>query len=379
MIVVIADDITGAAEIGGIGLRYGLKVLLSNDVTNTSGTDLLVVYTNTRSLPEAEAVKEMAMLTGKAVQLHPSLFYKKTDSVLRGHVLAEMKVQMEVLGFTKALLLPVNPLLGRTIQKGIYYVNGKPVHEAGFANDPEFPISNSAVEKMLGASKDEIKLSTVSEHLSDGITVGEASTMQEVKEWAAAGDNNILYAGAASFFSALLRQRFVAKKMDTKPALSAPLLLVSGTTYQQSIQKQAAYQEHLCSMPAEVFSQPEIESNTVQIWAERVISQLRKTGKCIMTVGPQEGLKTDSGLLREKLSAAVAEVVKAIPLKELLVEGGATSFSIIQKLGFTAFEPTEELQQGVVRMKVAGQDNLHVTIKPGSYAWPVAWEQAFAD
>jgi hypothetical protein len=32
MIVAIADDITGAAELAGIGLRYDLKIFLSNEL-----------------------------------------------------------------------------------------------------------------------------------------------------------------------------------------------------------------------------------------------------------------------------------------------------------------------------------------------------------
>lgn len=32
MIVVISDDITGAAELGGIALRYGLNTLLSKEI-----------------------------------------------------------------------------------------------------------------------------------------------------------------------------------------------------------------------------------------------------------------------------------------------------------------------------------------------------------
>ncbi len=98
-----------------------------------------------------------------------------------------------------------------------------------------------------------------------------------------------------------------------------------------------------------------------------------------MTVGEKDAVKADPGLLRKKISASLAQILKGVPVKELLIEGGSTSFSIIQELGFAAFAPTAELQQGVVRMKVVGKDNLYITIKPGSYAWPHTWEHAFAD
>ena len=95
MIIVIADDITGAAELAGIGLGYGLRVKLSDDVRQFDQTDLLVIYSNTRSMQKKDAVNEMSRLTASASKLNPSLIYKKTDSVLRGHVVPELEVQMK--------------------------------------------------------------------------------------------------------------------------------------------------------------------------------------------------------------------------------------------------------------------------------------------
>src|SRR5690242_10954733 len=112
MIVVIADDISGAAEMGGIALRYGLSVMIS-DTLSTAGTqEAIVVYTNTRSMKATEAAEVMEEMTEVAMKLNPSLFYKKTDSVMRGHILAEMKSQMKAMNVEKGLLVPVNPSSG---------------------------------------------------------------------------------------------------------------------------------------------------------------------------------------------------------------------------------------------------------------------------
>ncbi|HVF96235.1 MAG TPA: four-carbon acid sugar kinase family protein [Flavisolibacter sp.] len=377
MIVVIADDLTGAAEIGGIGLRYGLKVLLSPEAEIAGEVDLLVIYTNTRSLTEGEAVVVMQKLTRKAALLKPSLFYKKTDSVLRGHVLAEMKTQMNALGLNKALLVPVNPMLGRTIQNRHYYINGRPVHETGFADDPEFPIKNSGIESMLNAGAGELQLLSVTGDLPDGITVGEASTMNEVRQWASNDENNTFYAGAASFFAALLHHRFVAKKVEATSTLSLPLLLVSGTTYQQNINKQQLYAEKTCYMPEALLHNIDDGGGAVKAWASDVVKVLGTEQRCMMAIGNHASMDIDPGLLKKNLSAAVKLVLQRVKIKELMIEGGATAYSIISELGFTLLRPTAELQQGVVRMEVTGVDDMHLTIKPGSYAWPEVWENAF--
>ena len=108
MIVVIADDITGAAEMGGIALRYDLSVIVADDLMESDKYEVIVIYTNTRSQAEQQAAEIMASLSAKASKFKPSLFYKKTDSVLRGHVLAEMNAQMKAMNLTKGLLVPIN-------------------------------------------------------------------------------------------------------------------------------------------------------------------------------------------------------------------------------------------------------------------------------
>ncbi len=142
MIAVIADDFTGAAELGGIGLRYGLSVEINTAVHPATKADLLIIAADTRSTGEAAAVKEMETITQALVQLKlPVLIYKKTDSVLRGHIIAEITAQLETLGLTKALLVAANPALGRTIIDGVYLLNGQPIHTAAaFPPIPNFPL-----------------------------------------------------------------------------------------------------------------------------------------------------------------------------------------------------------------------------------------------
>src|ERR1700754_1344869 len=190
MIVVIADDFTGAAELGGIGFRHGLKTEICTVVPEQSGADLLVIAADTRSKDVSAAVADMLEITRRIRELDPELVYKKTDSVLRGHVVAELKVHMEVLGFEQALLVPANPALGRVVRGGFYFVNGVPVHETAFSLDPEFPVRSNDVKEMLGYS-------------GSDIIVGEAESVEDLWDWAGRVGRGIMPAGAAGFFSAI--------------------------------------------------------------------------------------------------------------------------------------------------------------------------------
>ena len=87
--IVIADDITGAAEMAGIAFARGESVRLvcggeaGGCSTATYGT--MVIATDTRSMSEAEAVAETQRITS-AISHQLSVIFKKTDSALRGHV-----------------------------------------------------------------------------------------------------------------------------------------------------------------------------------------------------------------------------------------------------------------------------------------------------
>ena len=158
MIGVIADDLTGAAEIGAVGLRHGLRaeiILLNN--TNSAGktlsrdfeSNLICVDTDSRSCDSTEAAKRAAAAAKFLKKCGAQWIYKKTDSVLRGQVTAEIEAIMKRLKFFLALLLPANPSLGRTIQNGKYFIRGKPIHKTEFARDPHFPRSSANVLEML--------------------------------------------------------------------------------------------------------------------------------------------------------------------------------------------------------------------------------------
>ena len=62
MTIVLADDITGAAEIAGISMRYGLKTLLITNITPSAhyDADTVVIATNIRSMTK-EVAKEQTL------------------------------------------------------------------------------------------------------------------------------------------------------------------------------------------------------------------------------------------------------------------------------------------------------------------------------
>ena len=360
MIAVIADDLTGAAELGGIGLRHGLRTEISTTVPSATTADLLVIAADSRSKQTAAAVEEMTTVTTKLRSLQPEWIYKKTDSVLRGHVIAEINAHLQALDFQSALLVPANPSLGRTISDGKYYLDDQPIHKSAFSIDPEFPIHSSDLKDMLRAP---VHVRKTTEDLpTHGVVIGEVQTNDDLRSWAMRIQPHTLAAGAAGFFSALLEAR-VSKALPSndRPLLGSPLFFISGTTYETnraSIRRQAENGGPVCYMP-------DIPDDA---WEENVINLLQTKHKAIIAIDDGHHDHTASQL-RMSMATAVNHILQKYLPAELFIEGGATAYAILQHTGWHTFVPEQELAPGVIRMSVPAAPGIFITVKPGSYRY----------
>src|SRR6185437_7719763 len=206
MIGVIADDLTGAAELGAVGRRLGLKAeILCNDQPSSTA-DLVGVDTDSRSCTPAEAAKRAGAAAKLLQGAGARWIYKKVDSVLRGNVTAEVEAVMQQLGYNRALVLPANPSLGRIIRDGEYFVQGKPIHRTEFAHDPEYPRRSAQVLRMLNAPQHfMLRLANGSFDVPENtILVGQADSPEAVQAWARPRQDSVLPVGGSEFFGALL-------------------------------------------------------------------------------------------------------------------------------------------------------------------------------
>ena len=379
MIAVIADDFTGAAELGGIGLRYNLSVEISTAVIPATQADLLVIAADTRSGDEADAVIKMQELTRELLQLKPSLVFKKTDSVLRGHIMAEMKAQLAILQIPRALLIAANPALGRTIHDGTYFLHGQPIHLSSFSEDPEFPVTRSDIPGMLRVVRQAVHIKKTTEALPEtGIIVGEVQNTADTNAWAAQVDDNTLAAGGAGFFTALLDKLAIKKAGTTNTAAAAPglpALFVSGTTFHKSraaIKRIYDAGGPVSYMPDAIATAASDIPFLYEAWCRELVSMLRAQGQAFIAIRGEDSGKAlaHAAILRKRMALLVYMVLQQVSIAELFIEGGSTAYAVLQKAGLTGFFPVEEMAPGVVRMSVREKPGLYITVKPGSYDWP---------
>jgi uncharacterized protein YgbK (DUF1537 family) len=356
--IVIADDLTGAAEIAGIAWRYNISTALTTSAMVDTSADMLVYCTDTRSVSREEAMKITEHIADKIRTQAPGFLYKKIDSVYRGYVVGEVKAIMHQLGYTKALIIGANPSLGRTITHGHYYIHGKPIHETGFAHDPEFPVTHSSITKMLG---DEVQVLKHTDALPDhGIIAGEASSTTDLQEWANKISNDWLLVGAGDFFTALLEKHHQSGK-QAAPSIALPHLFVRGTAYPDELGWVEAVQEKYDGV---VYLPVNCEQSST--WLSKARAILEKRKKLLLAY---QGMAVPPGItaamLRTNMANAVKRLVEQHGIKELFIEGGSTAASILQALHCTTLAVVYEWQRGVVKLQ---HNDLYITVKPGSYA-----------
>ncbi len=389
--IVIADDITGAAEMAGIAHQHGLSVRLSIagslccDRGAAERTDVLVIATDTRSMTEEEAVHETLRITSHLSTLNSHLspltshLFKKTDSALRGHVVAELSALMQATGYQRAIYLPANPSKGRVIRNGCYYikeVRGEksevrevPIHETAFSYDPEFPAKTSVLKERFPDAE---------EH---HILMPDAETVTDIQHIVAANDDgHTLFAGAADLFETYLEVRgerleVRGKRLEVRdmsesknypltshlsPLTSKSTLFLCGSTQSKPLDLGFP----VTPMPIAIYD----GSEDITPWLEEAEKLYEQQGSLMITIPHRHRTGKEVAIhLREMTAELIQHLVAKRAPQQLIIEGGASAFATLQHLGWNELEVVCQIAPGVIKTKAP--NGTFVIMKPGSYPW----------
>ncbi len=372
-IIVLADDLSGAAELAGIAFAHGLSAEVRRvgpAIEDRAGppAQVLAIDTDSRHLSASAAAARVKQITEQILATTPAWLYKKVDSVLRGNVRAEVEAMLQVTGQSRALLIPANPSRGRLIQDGRYSIDGIPLDQTAFARDPEHPRVSSDVFTLLGAKTAEM-------------SVPDVETQSQLEQFAARFDPTTLPAGAADFFSTLLSHRAPQRPRgreslsentlasassptdkDSRPLsarLTAPAILICGSP--------AAWPSRRQQCTAAGIPVLEIESG----------SQTGRTDFRNLLVGISESEPVDAHVLISLLARFTKALIENASPRTVLAEGGATAAAIAEEIHWRRFQVVASAPAGVGVLQPLAPNAPLFLIKPGSYPWPPEIWQAF--
>jgi len=340
-VVVIADDLSGAAELAGIAFARGHSAEVQRQFDPASDAAVIAVDTDSRHLAPEAAAKRVERVTQAAIAARPAWIYKKVDSVLRGNVRVETETLLQILQTPLAILVPANPSRGRTIVGGRLLIDGVPLDQTAFRQDPEHPRETSVVADLLGPTSRIF-----------APDVGDAALLAELAKRTLP---TTLAAGAADYFAALLDARGAGKGREQVPpsaaAIGRPALLVCGSNAVWQTRQQQCQQAGV----------PIVMSS--ELLVTRAAADLASRGVLAMALDARSELA--------RLAAWVAALMEATPVAAVFAEGGATATAIAAQLNWTRFRVVQTAPAGVgVLQPLAASGAPLFVIKPGSYAWP---------
>ncbi len=339
-VAVLADDTTGALEIGGLLAAAGIDTGLFLDAgTGPWARTAVVIDTQTRHLAAEDARQTVATLGARLRDGGIAHCYKKTDSTLRGNIGAELDGLLAAFPDLPLVYVPAYPKLGRTVRDGVLLVRGVPVADTDFRDDPRYPVLTSSVPELLAATA---RSSTV--HESDpsrldlrpgAIHVFDAESDEDLEALANALRQRgwpYLAAGAGGYASYWIRNLPVPRAQRSVALRANSLLVVCGSLHPAS---------------------------------RRQTENARAAGLPVLATP----LEISPHINESKLLVnSAASLIAADKPEALIVFGGETARAMFRELGCSSITPLGELLPGVpvAEIDVQGRRTLVVT-KAGGF------------
>lgn len=135
-LLILADDLSGAADCANACISSGLNAVVSfEDVNDHFQGEVLSIDCNTRHLSPTEAAARVTdIMRSPLLQEPDQLVFKKVDSTLRGNVGSELRVTLDERRAASsnrivAVMAPAFPAGGRTTVDGHQLLHGIPLGE----------------------------------------------------------------------------------------------------------------------------------------------------------------------------------------------------------------------------------------------------------
>ncbi|MEL7082287.1 MAG: 3-oxo-tetronate kinase [Pseudomonadota bacterium] len=408
---VIADDFTGATDIGSMLVRGGMKVIqtIGPPAANFDygDVDAIVVALRTRSIPAADAVAQSLSALGALQQAgvsHVQFKYCSTfDSTPEGNIGPVSDALAAEVGCDQVVHVPALPVNGRIVFKGHLFVGDVLLHESGMQNHPLNPMTDANLVRWLGQQVpgqvgcvDHAALVAGADHAQEVLkacgsashVIGDAIDDADLETWAELLQGARFFAGGSGLATPLARKLTPKRASSPKPSVdidaasSGHSLILAGSCSQATLaQIEVFRQSGKAVLQIDPISLDSGEM-TIDSIAERVTEALQ-CGPVLVhgSASPEEVQKAQSALGVDRAGAVIETALSELanrlaPLPEvarIVVAGGETSGTVVSRLAVAALRIGEEIDPGVpwtMALDRAGKPVIPLALKSGNFGAP---------
>mgnify|MGYP001183363131 CR=1 FL=1 len=422
MIGIVADDITGAND---IGIMYKKAGLLTDVYPYEYRHDLserrilpevAVIDTNSRLDSKEEAYDKVFESTKQLMELGYKQFFNKTCSVFRGNIGAEFDAMLDALNESFAVVVLGFPKNGRTTIHQQHYVYGKKLDESNFRNDPVHPMTESNIVDILKSQTtrvvDHVDISVIREGYEAikkeiqrrrndcHYLILDVEDQLSLEEIAKAIIDEKVIAGASGVAEELARvsSPINGNEQDLiQPAQynqeNVGILCAAGSLTPQTFGQVAFIKEQGISYremdTTKLFSDDKVTylkgliqhlAETVTAGSDALVYASNQPELVAKTkeIGKAKGFSNEeiSRVVSNSLAGVVASVVKQTGVERILLAGGETSPSICQKLGIKGLRVHEEIEPGLPSCISIEKPHYVLVLKSGSFGGVDFFEKA---
>jgi uncharacterized protein YgbK (DUF1537 family) len=389
-LLILADDYTGALDCGAQLRKNGANVhIVGIDQLRFdrvhADTEVLVVNTDSRHITPAQAKKIVRDLCKSAREIGVRLFYKKTDSALRGNIGAELEGMLEGLNARRAYFVPAFPSIDRVTRQCVQYIDGVPLAESLFAQDPFEPAIESRVDRVINRQSDipvcpvAIGAPLPAQYSEKDILVFDAEINKDMADIAASlcGQTEISLLAGCAGFAEFLPVFLKMQGTPMQPQLSGSgFIAISGTLCKTALQHIEQAEElgySIIRLSAEQKLSGFLSRRENEALLEHILEQYRSNGRVIISAGSMASTANacsraeESALIARNLGSLAKRLVEKGFDGTLLATGGDTLQGVLRALDSWDVIPVAEIEPGVefsIAMTTQGQ--IPIVSKAGS-------------
>jgi 3-dehydrotetronate 4-kinase len=377
----VADDFTGATDMGALLARRGLRVALMSGVPSNNSApanvDAIIIALKSRTIPVDEAVQQSLAAARWLKNVGAKTLYFKYcstfDSTDQGNIGPVAKALGDELKVEHILFNPAFPENGRSVYQGYLFVGDRLISESGMAHHPLTPMRDPDLVRVLGRQLpgDQIGLLASADlragvrAITDKIVSGPRylicdSVSDDDLFIAAQGAKDCDFATGGSAFGAAFaaaRHPVNASKKDSsfpRPVRGSKGVILAGSCSVATLRQIAAVPNDILHLRINAESLAQ-SADALKSVTDQALAELTKGAVLISSSLPPEELaavqqdigREQAGAMIETAFADIAQILFEAGQRIFIVAGGETSGAVAERLGAHQYLIGPEIAPGV--------------------------------